>query len=199
MGLEAFTLPLFAIEPLPWTASNARIDALLLTSANAVRQAGRQLEAFLDLPAYAVGPGTAAAAWAAGLSPIDTGNAGVDALLERISPELRLLHLCGEHRRGPSVVRSNLTSVPVYRAAELANPRGLERLNGALALVHSPRAGSRLAELVSQRSSIAVAAISPAAAEACGRGWESVQAAEQPGDDALLSLAARLCKQSPPK
>jgi uroporphyrinogen-III synthase len=75
----------------------------------------------------------------------------------------------------------------------------MERLPGSIALIHSPRAARRLAELLEQRNSVAVAAISQAAAEAIGDGWESVQAAESPTDEALLSLAARLCEQSAPK
>ena len=70
---------------------------------------------------------------------------------------------------------------------------------GSVALVHSPRAGRRFAELVGDRGSIAIAAISPAAAEAVGEGWQAVAAAEEPGDDALLALAARLCNNPPPE
>jgi uroporphyrinogen-III synthase len=62
-----------------------------------------------------------------------------------------------------------------------------------VALIHSPRAGRRFTELVEDRSSISIAAISPAAAEAVGGGWKLVASAEHPTDDALLALAARLC------
>jgi uroporphyrinogen-III synthase len=62
-------------------------------------------------------------------------------------------------------------------------------------LVHSPRAGQRLAELVADRSSVVVAAISPAAAEATGSGWGAVEVADSPNDDALLALAERLCNK----
>jgi uroporphyrinogen-III synthase len=60
-------------------------------------------------------------------------------------------------------------------------------------LIHSPRAGARVAELDLDRGSIALAAISPAAAGAAGEGWAAVEAAEEPTDDALLALAKRLC------
>jgi uroporphyrinogen-III synthase len=64
-----------------------------------------------------------------------------------------------------------------------------------VALIHSPRAGHRFAELAKDRSTIAIAAISEAAAAAAGDGWQSVAAAGQPSDEALLALAARLCNK----
>jgi uroporphyrinogen-III synthase len=75
----------------------------------------------------------------------------------------------------------------------------LSDANGALVLVHSPRAGLRLSELVDVRGAIAIAAISPAAAEAAGSGWERVESAEAPSDEALLALAARLCNKPAPQ
>ena len=86
----------------------------------------------------------------------------------------------------------------MYRAREIHAP-GLGGCAGAVALIHSPRAGRRFAELVENRGSIAIAAISRAAAEAAGAGWECVEAADQPTDDALLALAARLCNNSQPE
>ncbi len=195
-GFEAFALPLFRIEPVAWQAPASPFDGLLLTSANAVRQAGEQLQLFRSLPAHAVGDATAAAAREAGLTVATIGNAGVEALLAGLPPSLRLLHLCGEHRRAPATASQPVTQVTVYRSAALADPPGLERLNGAAALVHSPRAGERLAELVGDRSATTIIAISPAAAAACGSGWAAVLAADRPSDEAMLSLAATLCEQS---
>jgi uroporphyrinogen-III synthase len=48
--------------------------------------------------------------------------------------------------------------------------------------------------LVGNRGALRIAAISQAAADAAGLGWASVHVAEQPRDQALLELAARLCK-----
>jgi uroporphyrinogen-III synthase len=45
------------------------------------------------------------------------------------------------------------------------------------------------------RERVRVAAISPAAAAACGTGWERCEAAAEPSDGALLSLAAKLCEE----
>lgn len=200
MGLDAFALPLFAVEPLTWEVPDPQeFDALLLTSANSVRQACAGLHALQTLPVHAVGTATAETARAAGLVVATVGSRGVEDLLASLPHGLRLLHLSGEHRRAPSCPRQQLTSVPVYRSAALPDPAGVQQLVGAVALIHSPRAGRRLAELLPQRSRTALAAISAAAADACGSGWERVAVAERPDDEAVLSLAATLCEHLPAK
>jgi uroporphyrinogen-III synthase len=198
-GLATVAAPLFEIESVAWRAPEpSDFDGLLLTSANALRSAGHQLGRLLELPAYAVGETTADAAREAGLTVAATGDAGVDGLLHSIDLELRLLHLCGEDWRSPESPRQSITSIAVYRARAVERP-DLRAAEGAVALIHSPRAGRRFAELVHDRRLIAVAAISAAAAEAVGSGWEAVEAADQPSDDALLAVAARLCNKPPPQ
>jgi uroporphyrinogen-III synthase len=196
-GLDAIAIPLFEIEPVEWQAPDpARFDGLLLTSANAVRHGGPQLERLRVLPVFAVGDATAKAASDAGFDIAAAGEAGVDGLLESIQPDFRLLHLCGADRREPEGARQPIERVIVYRAKAVAAP-DLDAARGNIALVHSPRAGRRLAELVADRSGTAIAAISRAAADAVGDGWQSVTAADQPSDDSLLALAASLCNTSP--
>ena len=195
LGLDAVAVPLFEIEPLEWkTPGPERFDGVLLTSANAVGSVCGELR---RLPVYAVGEATAAAARGAGLTVRAVGNAGVDRLLASIGPRLNLLHLCGEDRRPPADARQRITPIPVYRAKAIENP-DLSAATGAIALVHSPRAGRRFAELVAERGSTAIATISPLAAEAVGAGWAKVQSAPEPNDEALLALAARLCNNPLP-
>ncbi|HEY4070955.1 MAG TPA: uroporphyrinogen-III synthase [Sphingomicrobium sp.] len=199
LGLEAVAVPLFEIEPVAWEAPEASgFDGLLLTSANAVRQGGAQIEKLRGLPVYAVGDATAEAARNAGFDVAASGDDGVDRLLGSIEAGLKLFHPCGEDRREPTEPRQRITPITVYRAKPIQEP-DLSAAQGAVALVHSPRAGARFAELLSDRASVAIAAISAAAAEAVGGGWQSVETAEAPNDDALLALAARLCDNSPPE
>jgi uroporphyrinogen-III synthase len=194
LGLEAIAIPLFEIEPLPWeTPDAAGFDGLLLTSANAVRGAGNQLQSLRGLRAYAVGEATAEAAREAGFDIAATGDSGVDRLLDSIDPNLKLLHLSGQERRDPENARQTITPLIVYRAV----PIEAELPDSGVALIHSPRAGRRLAELAINRGNIAIASISAAAAEAVGDGWLKVEAAEQPNDNALLALAERLCNNLP--
>jgi uroporphyrinogen-III synthase len=198
-GLKAIAVPLFEIDPIAWQSPKAAsFDALLLTSANAVRQGGDDLTKLRGLPVYAVGEATAEAARDAGFDIAATGDAGVDRLLGSIEPHARLLHLCGEDRREPEGARQEITPIPVYKAVAIESP-DLSAAEESIALVHSPRAGRRFAELVSDRGSIAIAAISATAAQAMGSGWDAVETAAEPTDEALLALAARLCNNSPPE
>ena len=196
MGLEPVTIPLFAMEAVPWKAPDTgEFDGLLLTSANAVRHGGSQLGQLRELPVYAVGEATADAAHGAGFEVRATGDNGVDGLLGSINRALKLLHLAGEDRREPATPSQRMTTVSVYRAREL--PVDLSAAAYCVALVHSPRAARRFAELVTEPESIAIAAISAAAAEAAGDGWKSISVAEQPTDEAVLALAAQLCDKLP--
>jgi uroporphyrinogen-III synthase len=148
------------------------------------------------LPVYAVGEATAEAASGAGFDVVAIGNGGVEDLLASIELSCRLVHLCGEDRKAPEEARHRITPIVVYRAKTIAAP-DLGDLRDFVGLIHSPRAGRRFSELVQDRGSIAIAAISPAAVEAVGKGWEHVDAAPEPTDDALLALAARLCDKPP--
>lgn len=195
-GLEARAVPLFTVAPVAWSVPDlARFDALLLTSANAVRHGGERLTDLRGLPVHAVGQATATAAREAGFDIASSGDDGVDRLLGSIDPELRLLHLCGADRREPNDARQQIMTLSVYRATAVETP-DLSAVEGGVATIHSPRAGARFAELIADRSSIAIAAISEPAAQAVGTGWRSVDVADQPSDDALLALAARLCDKS---
>ncbi len=195
LGLEAIALPLFEVESLSWAPPEpGEFDGLLLTSANAVRFGGEGLQRFRSLPVHAVGNGTAEEARTAGFEVAVTGNAGVQQLLQSIAPELKLLHLCGVDRKEVAA-HQKVAAIPVYRS-KTKEGVDMRAAQGGIALIHSPRAGTRFAELVSERVSISIVAISPTAAEAVGDGWAVVETAETPTDDGLLALAARLCNIS---
>lgn len=195
-GLRAISMPLFHVEAVEWTAPEPhQFDALLLTSANALQHGGSELAKLRDLPAHAVGEATATAARNHGFAIGVVGSDGVDSLLDQLDPALRLLHVCGEHRRQPTAPRQSLTQIPVYRAPALPPPENLDAIAGAVVAVHSPRAGKRLAQITAslERSRTSIVAISGDAAEAAGRGWKRVEVASEPSDPALLALAAQLC------
>jgi uroporphyrinogen-III synthase len=197
LGLDAVSIPLFDLEKLDWAPPNSdQFDGLLLTSANTVKMGGELLDRYRTLPVHAVGEGTAVAAEVAGLGVATIGTAGIDKLLAKVDPDARLLHLCGEERRPPSVAGRTITVVPIYRASERKEVPGLEGLASQVAVLHSPRAARRLCELVEAetRSTVRIAAISEATAAAAGEGWEDVRVAASPNDTELLALAARLCE-----
>ena len=194
LGLDVLCCPLFRVEPLGWDVPEpTHYDALLLTSANAVRHAGPMLARLASLPVHAVGQTTSAAAKDAGLRVETIGSENVSDLLADLPPSLRLLHLAGEDHRpdGDARIDRRIT----YRSMTIADP-GLPPLDGLVVAVHSPRAGVRLSELAGQARTAQIAAISDAAAAACGNGWAGMAVAAEPNDKSLLALAASLCHKS---
>lgn len=193
-GHEALLMPLFAVEPVTWEAPSAQeYDAILLTSANAVREAGSQLQTFAHLPAYAVGKVTAAAAEQAGLSITHIGSAGADELVNGLK-DMRLLWLTGEdHGAFTASASVEIDLRVVYRSAALPAPSdfGEVIMQADHVLLHSARAAGYFAALVTEqgleRAAISVAALSENIAIAAGEGWKSVHVAGEPTDAALLS------------
>lgn len=191
LGLAPRSCPLFTVAPVAWAPPDGSPDFVLFTSANAVRHGGPQLAGLARTPALAVGAATAEAARAAGFDVAMTGVGGVEELLDSLPGRRRLLHLAGADHH-VARTRHAVETVIVYRAT--ARSGVVVPAGPSVALVHSARAGSRLAALAPVRSDVAVAAISSAAAAACGDGWAELAVAEAPGDAALLALAARLCQ-----
>ncbi|MFC7499331.1 uroporphyrinogen-III synthase [Enterovirga sp. GCM10030262] len=204
LGLDPVSAPLFAIRPLTWVPpAVGGAEAVLLTSANAARCGGEALGAFAGLPCYAVGDATAAAARVAGFADVRVGSTDGEALVEMMAVDgIRgAFHPCGrdhiplEHSRIAIERRIVYASVGVESLPDAA---AAALRSGALPLIHSPRAAALFADLVDKagldRHAIAVAAISEAASAAAGDGWRAKAAADEPRDDALLELAAKLCQ-----
>ena len=202
MGLQTVTAPLFDLTAIEWQAPEAsEVDSVLLTSATACRLGGDKITRFADLPCYAVGEATAEAARLAGFREVKAGRGDGAAALRMMIEDgaERPLHLCGRDHiplKDPRIVRRIVYAadeVPALPPAAVGAVR-----NGAVALVHSPRAASVFGKLVDQagldRSGTCLAAISDAAATPAGLGWRKVATATNPSDQALLELAAKLCK-----
>jgi len=203
LGLDAVGMPLFEVRPLAWTPPDpVTFDAVLATSANALRHGGAGLEQFHHLPLHAVGQATAEAGRDAGFAEVFAGSGDVEALLGSLRSGLRLFYPCGRDRRDLSSAPQAILSVPVYAAEALPMPERFAAISDAVVAVHSPLAGERLAELadkaVIDRSNVRIAAISETAAKAAGAGWAEVASAAEPSDGALLELAARLCEKPQP-
>ncbi len=193
LGFATISYPLFTIRPLLWDAPDPDLyTGLLLTSANAVREAGAALARFIKLPVHAVGSATAKAATEAGFTNIRVGKGGVDAVVAQISSG-RLLHLCGQDVTDAAPNNVRIDRRAVYSSDEGATDTVSPHLTlRPIALLHSSRAASRFAELVSEREEIAVAAISDTVALAAGDGWQAVAIASSPSDEALLAAAKSL-------
>ncbi|WP_066726775.1 uroporphyrinogen-III synthase [Sphingomonas pituitosa] len=194
-GRIALRLPLFETRPLAWSVPDPLgFDALILTSANAVRLAGAALGALRNLPVHAVGEATASAARRAHLDVVAVGSAGAAALVEaaRDAGVRRALHLAGRER---TLEAGGIVGqvVPVYASEALPiAPADVAALDGAVALIQSARAGSRLAEIVPDRGALLLAALSEAAAAGAGTGWRAVAIAAYPETEALIDTAIAL-------
>lgn len=195
-GLEAIVLPLFEIVPVAWAPPDpAAHDGLLLTSANAARCAGAGLAALAGLPVFAVGEATARAAREAGLAVAATGNDDMTAIVEIAATRghHRLLHLAGRDRTTAPVGVTAVVTVYEAREIEIV-PADLQPVAGQIALLHSPRAARRFAALAEtiDRSTVRLATLSAAVADAAGAGWAEIAVADSRADTALVALACRL-------
>jgi uroporphyrinogen-III synthase len=179
------------------------VDCVLLTSANAARHSGPRLRAFTHLPCFAVGETSAAAAMEAGFTDIWVGDGDGAGLFARAAAAgmKRPLHPCGRDHIPLADPRMRVERRITFASeAEPALPDlALSALRkGALALLHSPRAGALFGEFVDaeglDRRTIAIAALSENVAAAAGPGWKAAAIAERPSDHALLELAAKLCQ-----
>ena len=182
--------PLFAAAAIDWTPPDPTdFDALLVTSANAVRLAGGGLARLAPLPVIAVGAESAAVARGAGLRVAATGDGGVaEALAAAQAAGLtRPLHLAGREH-----IDSGHPTVIVYASADVKTDAAdfAAAAAGRIILLHSVRAAGRVADLIGPaRAGIGIAALSPAVRDAAGGGWAFAGAAATPRDAALCDLA----------
>lgn len=202
-GWRPIIAPIFRIQPIAWDAPDpADYDAVIVTSANSVREGGKALKKYRDMPAYAVGNATARAMKAADFTDIRTGPGNVAALMEAAAANgvKRALHLAGEDYRDSDHDGIELDRRILYRSAaiEKFSPGALKALmeGGVTVLLHSGRAAEHFAALCDAarvpRRNAALAALSQPIAEAAGEGWAMVFVAEKPDDTALLAAAARV-------
>lgn len=208
-GMEPVLLPLTRIRPLHPSLPSGPFDAAILTSANAIRSAGRGLvEQVSTMPVFVVGDATAAAARKAGCGNVRVGEG--DALsLARLVADLMplpasILYLAGRLRT-PGIeaelqrLGHHVAVVETYDAPPIV--RSQEELRRLLApapdfcLVHSGRAAGLLVEIAGSDpagallSSTRVAAISRPVAAALEPAFPGrVLVAESPDEASLLAL-----------
>lgn len=200
LSIEA--MPLFEVVPIPWSPPDpAKIDALLVGSANAFRHGGEGLHAFRGKPVHAVGERTADAARASGFAVGLVGDGGLQGVMDRLAPPLRLLRIGGEERVEIAAKQGiTLTERACYSVEPRPIPYDMAarlRSGAAIVLLHSAAAARHFAAECDRasvpRSSLKLAAIGPRVADAAGTGWAQVETASSPQDDALLALARDMC------
>lgn len=201
LGHQAIVTPLLAVRNLDGPAIDlAGVGALAFTSANGVRAFAAH-SAERSLSVFAVGAGTAAAALDAGFADVQSADGDVAALaglIARVRPSGIVLHpgaraLAGD--LGGALAGAGMTArmVALYETIAEAPPASfLYRIAGLDAvLVHSPKAGWRLAEILTARPAprLVVFCLSPQVAETVSKAAAGrVETAAFPREDALLSL-----------
>ncbi len=208
LRLEAHGFALFEVAPKSWEAPlPGQFDAILGGSGNAFRHAGIGLAALRQLPVYAVGETTAAAAREAGFAVTQTGSGGLQPLLAQLDPgHRRLLRLAGEERVPLTLPRGvTMDERAVYASLPRPMPADMIALLRAPAMIalHSAEAARHLAaQCVThgiRRSLLRLIALGPRIASAAGDGWGEKATAALPNDKALLALAVQMCQDPGPQ
>lgn len=212
-GFEPVVLPLTEIRPLPIEPVAAAVDAIAVTSANALRHAPPMLIASLaGKPLFAVGSRTARIAKETGFSLVVGGSGDAQGLARRmlgqLSPDSRVLYLCGKVRRpdfetamasaglAMDVLETYDTVLVGHTDAAIISKLGNTQLQAAFVL--SVKAAEALVSLTKQRSLahlfertnyFCISGRVAAALTGIDRGH--IYVGQTPNEDALLALLER--------
>ena len=203
LGFEPIVAPAIAVRPIPFDpAAVEGAAALAFTSAAGVHAFAATCPA-RDLPVFAVGAATAAAARACGWAEVRSADgdvAALDRLLTAEAPPGRVL-APGALRPAGRLHRAE--RLAVYETASHGGPWPVaEAAGGRLvaALVQSPSAGRALVRspLPPDLAALAWLAASPACADPLRRaGLTDVRVADAPREALLLRLLPRLAAATP--
>lgn len=201
LGLNAVGYPLFEVRAVGWECPDpARVDALLIGSANAIRHGGEGLARLREKPVHAVGQATAQAAREAGFEVASAGSGGLQNVLDRIAAPARLLRLSGaEHVALDPPQGVAIESRIVYETIPLELPEPLRALQelDLTVLLHSAAAAAQFEREASRmalhRNRISLAVIGPRVASALGKGWRAIHVSPAPNDRDLLEMVREVC------
>ena len=211
-GFDPVIASLSEITTLPVDGDThiGNVDAVAVTSANALRHAPQRLLASLaGLPLFAVGEATSAAATAAGFRDVVTGPGDAEGLAglvrDRMPVGSTVLYLCGKVRRPDfeQGLKSAGLTTPVLETYDTRKPasdaaflRIVEASSPFLAvLLHSSEAARALSGIMSQRDVatvltdalivvISTRAAAPLRDVLAGR----IRVAREPTDAAMISV-----------
>jgi uroporphyrinogen-III synthase len=217
-GVDAMIEPLLRIDVLPGPPLDvAGVQAVLATSANGVRALqARQVPR--DLPLFAVGEATAAAARTAGFDRVETAKGDVASLAglarARLAPAAgALLHACGSAVAGDLAAELGAAGFR-YRRAVLYAARTIDALSpgaqhaiarGTVAgvLLYSPRTAmtfvrlTRACGLDPACRSLAAFCLSDAVADAvAGVHWAHLVIADRPQQAAMVAAVVGAARAS---
>jgi uroporphyrinogen-III synthase len=211
LGLSPIKLPLQETQALPVgnDAVPGGAATVAVTSANAIRHApGELIERLRNLPCFAVGEATAAAAQSAGFVDVtETGGDGttLGGTIAATRPAGPVVYLCGRVRRpafeqrliGSGVkvaaVETYDTARLVHTVREVAEAAGTEPIDAAL--LYSANAAAALSETLGQpglenlfEGTIFLCLSPRIAAALTGMAGDRILTAAEPSETALLAL-----------
>lgn len=206
-GFAVVISPLIGIEPCGPLPDMGGMRGVIFTSAHGVQAYGA-LHGPVGLPCFTVGAATAEAARALGFDPV-SADGDADALVTLITaraPTGPLMHLHGTHSRGD--VGQRLTCAGIETKSTVIYDQPLLDLSGEAKAVltgpapvivplFSPRTAARFAETALRLTSVWIAAMSPAVAEALGtdRGAQ-VRIAARPTGAEMRKVVAMLMEEA---
>ncbi|MFP1630701.1 uroporphyrinogen-III synthase [Zhengella sp. ZM62] len=212
LGHEPVILPLSRIVAIACDLPGplVRFDAVAVTSANAIRHAGRGLiDRLAGLPCIAVGEATARAVEKAGFSAVTSVKGDVSDIVARMAGTLpggaRIAYPCGRVRRpdleaaarrhGFRIVAMETydTEKVSYSTQEMAGVLGSKPIddalvfsaNGAAAMQTLP-AGEYMNQIFENTRFLCIS--ERVADTIATRGGQSVAVADRPNEDAMLAL-----------
>lgn len=203
-GHNPLKLPVLHTRPLEHDRVSADVDALVFTSPNGVRH-HRFCESLAGTPVFAVGDRTAKLARDAGYANVTSAGGDVvdlyDLIRTRLVPPARIVHLSAAAPAGDLVGQLRQVGFDAERRSVYESvDTEFDQLRPALAalpwvdgvIIHSPRAGKRVASFLadlSGRWNGAAYCISEAAAAPLKRlGGVRTEVARRPNDRALRDL-----------
>ena len=202
LGFDVHKLPLTKIVSLPFDVPSTTFDAVIITSPQALHNMPAGL---FDLPLYAVGHSSAAAARLGGFQSVTTCGGDVGQLIETVRTAVpagsRLLYLCGKMRRPDledALADYALTTIETYDAQPIDHA-DVELPPLDLVLLTSVQSASQMAALVagldrqvtfesthflclSQRIADCLAGVKP----------NHIHVTPKPDEDSLLILATQI-------
>jgi uroporphyrinogen-III synthase len=211
-GHSAIQSPLLDIVALAWDMPHDAVDALVLTSQNAVPQ--NHLDVLQGMPCFCIGAATAVAARAAGLNVVSHAQGDRAKLIADIAAAKprHVLFLSGHQERADLIAALAALDIPatkriVYRADAIAGfsadaHEALVQNNIDWVLLFSPRSAGEFCRHLAQlptgiAASLRLACLSEAVADVCRANqeadWAQVAVANTPSLQALLAAAGLLC------
>lgn len=202
-ALPVWLAPLLTISACAWELPQDAVQAVLLTSANAVPALAASALA-RDLPVYCVGHHTADAARRAGFTRVESAGGAADDLVALVLQRCQvaggvLLHLCGDVVTGQLPARLSAAGfwfeARIVYQAHAASHLPADVLAALQAgqidhvLLYSPRAAAIFARLAVGQlwpAQLTLICLSPAVARAAGPGWRGIKIASHPDEKSLL-------------